>query len=420
MITLNAGSHMGTHSQSRETIGGEHGVISTLPVSRGYPDIRRVALARLLIVDDDGDQVATLCRLLGAQGYLTIGATSGAHALDTLRAGLADAIRFDVLITDLMMPGMDGIALWRAAHEIDRELVSIVMTGYGTIGTAVEAMKSGALDYILKPFNLNVAMPILSRALAVRRLGLENASLLQQVAIRTTELETANRELMAANKELDAFTQSISHDLRQPLSNIVGFAEFLSREIAGPLNEKQKEFFGYIYNGGKHLLRLTEDLLRFSHMSQQVLSKQDVDMGALVWEILRPMQAAEAHRHIELRVGTLPHVSADPALLRQVLVNLLSNAFKFTRHVSNPIIEVTGELGTGKVNYCIRDNGAGFDMANAQRLFASFQRMHSDGEFEGTGIGLSIVQRILERHGGTISAESAVGKGTAFTFALPM
>jgi two-component system sensor histidine kinase/response regulator len=383
--------------------------------------MRRVPLARLLIVDDEGDLVSALCRVLEAQGYSATGAVSGLQALDALRAAVADdATRFDILITDLMMPFMDGLALLREAHGIDRDLVGIVMTGHGTIDTAVEAMKGGALDYILKPFNLRVAVPVLSRALAVRQLRCENAALLQQVAKRTAELEAANRNLQGANKELEAFAYSVSHDLRQPLNYIVGFSELLISEKPGALNGKQKEFLGDIRHGGTHLLRLTEDLLQFSRLSQQALEKQDVNVEGLVWEILRAMQAAETHRTIELRVGPLPNASADPSLLRQVLVNLLANAFKFTRHVPNPIVEVFGQIRACEVTYCIRDNGAGFDRAHARRLFAIFQRLHGDEEFEGTGVGLSIVQRIIERHGGTISAEAAVGKGAAFTFALPM
>jgi signal transduction histidine kinase len=212
----------------------------------------------------------------------------------------------------------------------------------------------------------------------------------------------------------------VSHDLRQPISHIIGFAELLSKKETGPLNEKQREFFDYIYNGGKHLLCITEDLLRFSRVSHQALCKENVDMEALVREILGPMQMAEAHRRIEVRIGPLPCVRGDRALLRQAFVNLLSNAFKFTRQVSNPIVEVTGKSTDGKTSYCIRDNGAGFDMAQAQRLFTIFQRLHSDGEFEGTGVGLSIVKRILEHHGGRITAESEIGKGTSFTLELPM
>jgi two-component system, sensor histidine kinase and response regulator len=381
----------------------------------------RAPLARLLIVDDEGDLVAALCRVLESQGYSATGADSGLHALDALRAAVTDdATKFDILITDLMMPFMDGLALLREAHSVDRDLVSIVMTGHGTIDTAVQAMKGGALDYILKPFNLSVAMPVLSRALAVRRLRRENAALLQQVANRSAELDAANRELRGANKELEAFTHSVSHDLRQPLNHMIGFSEFLISEKPGALNAKQKEILGDIHDGGAHLWRLTEDLLRFSRSSQQALEKQDVNMDSLVGEVLRILQAAETPRNIELRVGPLPNASADPSLLRQVLVNLLANAFKFTRHVANPMIEVFGQMRACEVTYGIRDNGAGFEMADAKRLFSIFQRLHGDEDFEGTGVGLSIVQRIIERHGGTIWAEAAVGKGATFTFSLPI
>jgi hypothetical protein len=376
--------------------------------------------ARLLIVDDEGELLTAFCRVLEADGYSVLGAGSGLQALGALRAAAADeATKFDILITDLMMPFMDGIALLREARNIDGDLVSIVMTGHGTIDTAVEAMKGGALDYILKPFNLSVVTPVLSRALAVRRLRRENAELARQVAARSAELEAANRELRSANKELDAFAHSVSHDLRQPLNHIIGFSEFLIGEKAGALNAKQKELLGDIYDSGNHLVRLTDDLLQFSRLSQCAPEKRDVNMETLVWEILRPLQAAEPSRKVELCVGPLPNVSADPSLLRQVLVNLLANAFKFTRRAPKPVIEVFGHLRTCEATYCIRDNGAGFDMAGAARLFSIFQRLHGEEEFEGTGVGLSIVQRIIERHGGTISAQAAVDKGAAFTFTLP-
>jgi len=165
-----------------------------------------VPLARILIVDDEIDLVTALCSILDARGYSTTGAKSGLQALAALRAAAVDdATRFDVLITDLMMPFMHGIALLHAAHGIDRDLVSIVMTGQGTVRTAVEAMKSGATDYILKPFNLTAIAPILERALTIRGLRLQNANLLQQVANRTAELEESVRLLHAANKDIEAY-----------------------------------------------------------------------------------------------------------------------------------------------------------------------------------------------------------------------
>ena len=375
---------------------------------------------KILVVDDEQDLVTALCRILDAQGYSTTRASDGAQALRELHTGMVDVShRFDVLLTDLMMPGLNGIALIRAALDVDKDLVCIVMTGHGTIDTAVAAMQAGALDYILKPFTLRIATPVLARALAVRGLRRDNSALLQQVANRTAELETANRELRCANEELEAFTHSVSHDVRQPLNVMIGFTELLLSEKPGPLNAKQKDFLGDVHDGGRHLLRLSQGLLEFSRLSRQPLKVQVIDMQALVWEILRTLQSAQPPRRVDLQVGSLPDAPADPLLLRQVWVNLLSNAFKFTKNVPNPTIEVTGQMGTSVVTYRIRDNGAGFAMADAGRLFHIFQRLHSEAAFDGTGVGLSLVRRIVERHGGAISAESEAGSGATFQFTLP-
>jgi len=365
------------------------------------------SIARLLIVDDESAQVTALCRTLQAQGYATTGFESSSQALQQLRAGA-----FDVVITDLMMPELDGIAFLRAAHKIDPDLVGIVMTGRGTIDTAVEAMKGGALDYILKPFKLIGIEPVLSRALGVRQLRLEKAALALQLKERTAALEIANREL-------DAFARSASHDLRAPATRIIAFAELLIREKAGPLNAKQKEFLGHMLEGCQRQVRLIDGLLHLARLGHQPLAKVRVKVDDLVHELLRELQQIEPKRKIALQVGPIPDAWADPLLLRQLFENLLANAFKFTRRTENAGIEVQGQHHNGESVYVVRDNGAGFDMQYADRLFTIAERLHGENEFEGTGIGLSIVQRIIERHGGRISAQAEVDKGACFTIALP-
>jgi signal transduction histidine kinase len=380
----------------------------------------RTPLARILVVDDERPLVEALCRILESHGFSTAGAATGAEALDALRgAKPGEATAFDILITDLMMPVMDGIALLRAARDLDANLVSIVMTGHGTVNTAVEAMTAGALDYILKPFNLSVAMPVLSRAITMRTLRQDNGALLRQVTARSAELEESNRQLQAANNDLDAYNSTVSHDIRGHLNKIIGFSQILSDGRSGELNSKQKTFFGHICDSGQQILELTDELLRFARLGQQPLRKERTMVGVLIERSFNDLQPIAGRPRAELRLRTLPDAFADPPLLKQVFANLLSNAVKFSSLVVQPIVTVEGHKEGGECSYCVSDNGAGFDMAHADALFKRFNRLHSNAEFSGTGVGLSIVQRIVERHGGRVSAAAGIGVGARFTFTLP-
>ncbi len=362
--------------------------------------------AKLLIVDDEIPQMEALCSTLQSQGYQTVGFSSAHEALKAL----LDA-KFDLILTDLMMPEMDGIALLKAALQMDPELVGVIMTGRGTIDSAVQAMQTGALDYILKPFKLSAILPVLSRALAIRQLRMENSELQERIHQRTSELE-------AANKDLEAFTYSVSHDLRAPLRHISGFAQILFEDHASEFSPEVREILTIINANAQHLSQLIEDLLRFSKSGRQPLSMGPVRLAEIVEEILAQMQSDQREREIEIRLEDIPDCFGDAVMLRQVFVNLLSNAFKFTRQTKKPVIEIGCTTNEHTNIYFVRDNGAGFDMQYAQKLFGVFHRLHSDEQFEGTGVGLSIVQRIVQRHGGTIWAEAEVGKGATFYFTL--
>ena len=364
-------------------------------------------LAKLLIVDDEAAQMKALCNTLENEGYATTGFTFAKDALSELRSQ-----PFDLVLTDLMMPEMDGIALLRAAREIDSNVVGIVMTGHGAIDTAVEAMKAGALDYILKPFKLSGILPVLSRALGVRRLRMENEELQRRVRERTTELE-------AANKELEAFSYSISHDLRAPLRSVGAFSSILLQEHSSRMPAEARRLLDIVTTSARRMEQLIEDLLRFSRLSRQPLSKQPVDIPALVQATLQELRQQENDRQINVTVGELPNCVGDQSLLKQVFVNLLSNAFKFTRQREKASVEVGCQRQEGETVYFVRDNGAGFDARYAEKLFGVFQRLHSAEQFEGTGVGLSIAQRIVQRHGGRIWAEGKVDGGATFYFTLP-
>lgn len=375
------------------------------------PDI---PLPRILVVDDEVRQMTALSDTLRDHGYEVVGYSSSVAAL----AAIAES-RYDLLLTDLMMPEMDGVALLRAAHDLDPDLVGIMMTGHGTIDTAVEAMKAGALDYILKPFKLSTVIPVISRAMAVRRLRLENAALAEQVLQHTAALETSNRALESANKELEAFSYSVSHDLRTPLRHIDGFTQLLTKGYASELPPAAQRLLQNISDSAQRLGVLIEDLLSFSRLSRQPLVKHPVDIAVLVQQVLSELRADYSERQVDFRLGPPARCIGDASLLKQVFMNLVTNALKFTRHRESAIIEISCTEQPGELLCIVRDNGAGFDMKYAGKLFGVFQRLHPADQFEGTGVGLSIVQRIIHRHGGRIWAEAEIDQGATFHFTLP-
>ncbi len=532
--------------------------------------------ARLLIVDDEAPLLRALCETLEHEGYLTRGFTCGREAIAALRDQ-----SFDLLLTDLTMPEMDGISLLRACREIDRELACIVMTGQGTIATAVDALKTGALDYVLKPFKINSILPVLARALATRRLQLENIQLRESVSIyelsraitqglehgevvertlaaagqhshvsavyllvptddgralrlagkagpgaqplenaalllqgsgeqwvdqareqleapdgdgdsrvffahpfdarigvalpivaggkffgvlgfsslrsqqrispgqikaleilaRTaaTAFETAalvtqlrrvneelelrvrerTRDLEIANRDLEAFSYSVSHDLREPLRAIEGFCEMFRAEFASSVPEPGRRILERIWSGASRMTQLVNDLLHFSRFSREPLNRLRVPLRELVLQIVARLKEPLGARQPSVQVGDLPDCFGDRSLLEQVLINLLSNAFKFSAGRDSPHIEVGALRQGADTVYYVRDNGVGFDMRYADKLFGVFQRLHPQEAFEGTGIGLSIVHRIITRHGGRVWADSRPDEGTSFYFSLP-
>lgn len=363
--------------------------------------------AHILIVDDEPLQMKALCDTLLDNGFSTTGFTSGKAALDEMRKR-----SFDLVLTDLMMPEMDGIALLREAREIDPNLVSIIMTGEGTISTAVEAMKVGAFDYILKPFRLSVIMPVLKRALSMRHLRINNAALEAGIRRRTGELE-------AANKELEAFSYSVSHDLRAPLRHINGYLEALREDPESKFSETGTRYVNAIGKSAALMTKLIEDLLAFSKLGRAEMHQAEFSMRDLVQEVITEMASDTQGRNIEWDIKDLPNVHGDRALLKQVWVNLLSNAVKYTRPRNPAQIVVSACKQGGEWIFQVHDNGVGFDMRNITKLFGVFQRLHEATEFEGTGVGLANVRRTILRHGGRTWAESKLDEGTTLYFTLP-
>jgi len=285
------------------------------------------------------------------------------------------------------------------------------MTGHGTSDTAVAAMQVGALDYVLKPFKLNAILTVIGRALDIRRLRLENAALQRREREQTAELA-------AAYRDLESFSYSVSHDLRSPLRAIRGFTDLYLSEFGEGIPEEGRRRLNQVIAGAERMDQLIEDLLKFCRFSRAPLNRRPVDMNAIVKRVLNDLRTRDPERVIDVQLEELPGCEGDPSLLEQVMINLLSNAFKFTRKVANARVHIGTITQEAERVYFVRDNGAGFDMKYADNLFGVFQRLHSREQFEGTGVGLSIVQRILQRHGGRIWAESAPGSGATFFFVL--
>ena len=234
----------------------------------------------------------------------------------------------------------------------------------------------------------------------------------QRVIERTAQLE-------AANRELEAFSYSVSHDLRAPLRAVDGFSQAVLEDFGAQLPEEGRHYLAIIRQGAQKMGALIDDLLAFSRLSRATVNKQKVDTAALAEAALADLGHPTVGRNVELRIGELPLCEGDPALLKQVWINLISNALKYTKNREAAVVEIGCDRTAQGSVYFVRDNGTGFDMRYVHKLFGVFQRLHRAEDYEGTGVGLAIVHRIVQRHGGRVWAEAAVDRGATFYFTLP-
>lgn len=380
---------------------------------------------KILAVDDEPRNLRAIEAILVDFNLDIVTAGSGPEALRHL---LNDD--FALVLLDIQMPGMTGIelaGLIRQRERSGRTPIIFQSASWKTDEMIFKGYSTGAVDYLIKPI-----VPEILRAkvnvfveLAVARQELEGEIRQRrraqaEVGQLNRELQRQNLELKATNQALEAFSYSVSHDLRAPLRHINGFAEILEQSVGPTMEPEKRRLLNIIRESATHMDRLVEGLLDFSRSGRAVMKRTTIDLNQLVQDTQARLRPEMAGRDIAWHLDPLPAVEGDATLIGQVLTNLFSNAIKYTRPRSQARIVVTNRQCAGELIISIADNGVGFDMNYADKLFGVFQRMHRAQEFEGTGIGLANVRRIIERHGGRTWAEAIPDQGATFHFSLPL
>jgi signal transduction histidine kinase len=382
---------------------------------------------KILLVDDSPENLIAAASALESPGQEVIPAGSGRQALRYL----GDE-EFAVILLDVTMPEMDGFetaALMRKRHRSPG--TPIIFLGDPERGgeQVQRAYDLGAVDYLAKPLvpeilrsKVSVFVELHRRCKTLERRNSELRGALDRSWHSAEEMRALNRRvnvLSEVNRELETFSYSVSHELRGPLSRIAGFSKALLEFHTAQLNEEGQGFLNRIDQSATRMCDLVEALLNFARLARVEIKEQDLNLSSMVSSLAAELQAQEPVRTVDFRIAPDVHAWGDATLLRTALENLMANAWKFTRKRASARIEFgRTETGEGPV-YFLRDDGVGFDRQDAARLFSPFQRLHKVPDFDGSGIGLATVERVIRRHGGRIWAEGEIERGAAFYFTLP-
>lgn len=406
----------------------------------------------ILIVDDRRENIIALEAILGDMGYNIVTARSG---YEVLRAVLEQ--EFAVILLDVRMPELDGFetaTLLRQREQTLHTPIIFLTAGDNSYEKVFRGYSVGAVDYMSKPFDpvilrakVSVFVELYQKSLQLQMLNEDlekrveertqqlratNQELTREVTERrkaeaavralNTDLETRVRERTAelemANEELRSFSYSVSHDLRAPLRKIEAFSRMLVEEHADGLDAGGHDYLQRICVACKRMSELIDDVLKLSHIAGSEMTREQVDLSSIAHDIAADLQQSDPDRRVDFKIQNGVSARGDRRLIRLALQNLLDNAWKFTGKKSEAHIEFGVSNLNGTPRYFVRDDGVGFDASHRDKLFTPFTRLHRTTDFPGTGIGLAIVQRVIQRHGGTVSAESERGAGATFSFTL--
>ncbi len=384
---------------------------------------------KILTVDDSLTYLYEVAEQLRQQGYDVVPARSGEEALELLSVQSVDCI-----LLDLVMPGLSGKETCRCikGSAAWRDIPLILHTSLEGQDAMIEGINAGADDYISKSSDIEVLCARVRAQLRRKQFEDENRSIREQLLQKELEVVAANsarelaetratfvEELERKNSELEAFSYSVSHDLRAPLRSIDGFSQALLDDHAAELSDVGQDYLRRVRRSAQRMGELIDDLLLLSRVGRAELNRDRVDLSSIANAAAEELQKKDPGRQVALCIENQLTAEADRGLMRVVFDNLLGNAWKFNAKVLDARIEVGANQPDGGIVFFVRDNGAGFDMSQAESLFRPFKRLHSNLDFPGTGIGLATVQRIIDRHGGRIWADGSVGQGATFYFTIP-
>jgi len=373
------------------------------------------AVRSILIVDDVSVNLQLVTAQLEARGYLALIARGGREAIQ--RAEFAQP---DLILLDVVMPGMDGFETCRRLKQSDvtRDIPVIFMTALANTDDKVEGFRAGGVDYVTKPLNAEEVLARVDTHLTLYALRQQLASQNQQLRQEIAARELVQAALRRSNAELEQLAYVASHDMQEPLRMVASYLQLVAERYGDALDADGHEFIGYAVDGAKRMQALISDMLTYSRVSTRARPIEPTDSARIIATAERHLQVAIEEAGAEITRGELPVVLGDEVQLLQLFQNLIGNAIKFRGHAA-PRVHVTAEPAEDGWRFSVTDNGIGIAPEYFERIFVLFQRLHGRREYPGTGIGLALCKRIVERHGGRIWVESTQGQGSVFRFTLP-